>query len=231
MTTTILKVLVGSHAHGLARPDSDRDYRGVFVNSTRALLTLGPKPPQTAWQESEDDETAHEVGKFLFLATKCNPTILEVFWSPIVEEDGLYSHAIIGLRGHVWAARAVRDAFRGYGLNQRKKMLSDREEDRARFEKYSCAYLRSLYAGTMLLSEGRLPIEVTGTAIETILRSWREGRSALNDRYHLTPGEVVDTALFWDDRLEQAYEHNPDKQANLDSVNEVLWDIRKAFLE
>ena len=29
----ILKVVVGSHAHGLAGPESDKDYRSVFVLS------------------------------------------------------------------------------------------------------------------------------------------------------------------------------------------------------
>ena len=228
--TTLLKVLVGSHAHGLARPTSDTDYRGVFVNTTRSLLTLGPKPPQTAWQESDDDDTAHEVGKFLFLATKCNPTILEVFWSPVVSEHEKYGPLLRNLGQSVWNSRAVRDAFRGYGLNQRKKMLSDREEDIPRRDKYACAYVRSLYCGTRLLSDGVLPINVKSTAIEPVLMAWRESRSALGD-HPLTPGEVIDTALFWDERLEHAYQQNPNRQANLAPVNELLWQIRKEFME
>lgn len=41
MDHTILKVLVGSHAHGLAGPDSDRDFRSIFVMPTVELFRLG----------------------------------------------------------------------------------------------------------------------------------------------------------------------------------------------
>ena len=37
---TILRVLVGSHAHGLADPDSDRDFRSVYVIPTIELFRL-----------------------------------------------------------------------------------------------------------------------------------------------------------------------------------------------
>ena len=46
MRTEILRVLVGSRAHGLAQPDSDYDYRSVIRYETRDLLALGPKPKE-----------------------------------------------------------------------------------------------------------------------------------------------------------------------------------------
>lgn len=36
----ILKVIVGSQAHGLATPASDFDYRGVFVVPTKEILCV-----------------------------------------------------------------------------------------------------------------------------------------------------------------------------------------------
>ncbi|KKK77684.1 hypothetical protein LCGC14_2851130, partial [marine sediment metagenome] len=56
----ILKVLVGSHAHGLATPESDRDYRGVFVTPTSDLLRIGVgKPKGHHWAEGgTEDDTA-----------------------------------------------------------------------------------------------------------------------------------------------------------------------------
>ena len=41
--TCILKVVVGSHAHGLAGPDSDKDFRSVFVLPTAAFFRVGFK--------------------------------------------------------------------------------------------------------------------------------------------------------------------------------------------
>ena len=49
--TQILKVLVGSRAHGLARPDSDYDYRGVYVTPTRELFSLRHKLKDKTWVE------------------------------------------------------------------------------------------------------------------------------------------------------------------------------------
>ena len=89
----ILKALVGSRAHGLAGPDSDADYRGVFVTPTSDLLRIGQRQSDTRWVEGEKaadigtakvDDTAWELGHFLSLATHCNPTILEVFAAPVV---------------------------------------------------------------------------------------------------------------------------------------------------
>src|SRR3990167_11312657 len=120
----ILKVLVGSHAHGRAGPDSDIDPRGVFVHPTSAILSLGQKPSNTSWVEADkaagekDDSTAWELGHFLHLATHCNPTILEVFAAPVVEqaEEG---RALSMLFPPILSRKCRRDEFVGYGLNRR----------------------------------------------------------------------------------------------------------------
>ena len=39
----ILKVVVGSHAHGLAGPESDKDFRSVFILPTAELFRVGFK--------------------------------------------------------------------------------------------------------------------------------------------------------------------------------------------
>ena len=51
MSTILLKVIVGSRAHGLAGPESDYDYRGVFLHPTSHILSIGAKPKQTDWVE------------------------------------------------------------------------------------------------------------------------------------------------------------------------------------
>ena len=76
--TQILKVLVGSRAHGLARPDSDYDYCGVYVTPTRELLSLRHKPKDKTWVEgAREDDTSYEVGHFLREATRSSPAMLE----------------------------------------------------------------------------------------------------------------------------------------------------------
>src|SRR3954447_11469464 len=82
-TIEILKVIVGSQAHGLATERSDYDYRGVFVVPTSELLKIGGDAVKhTSWIEGKEDDTSWEISKFLFMATKCNPTVLETFLAP-----------------------------------------------------------------------------------------------------------------------------------------------------
>ena len=84
--TRILSVLVGSQAHGLATPESDSDYRGVFAVDTRTILSLNAKKEYKGWVEGTDeDATSYELRHFLELALKCNPSILEVFSAPVQE--------------------------------------------------------------------------------------------------------------------------------------------------
>ena len=66
----ILKTVVGSRAHGLANPDSDYDYRGVFIAPTSELLKLNVRVKDTKWIEGNKDDTTYEIGKFLFSISK-----------------------------------------------------------------------------------------------------------------------------------------------------------------
>lgn len=113
----ILKSLVGSRAHNLHNDDSDHDFRGVFLVPTKELLKLNAPKVQTNWSEDKtEDSTAWELGHFLFLATKCNPTILEVFLAPkeLTTELG---NSLVKQFPRVWNSKGVMDAFIGYGYN------------------------------------------------------------------------------------------------------------------
>ena len=54
----ILRVLVGSHAHGLAGPESDKDFRSVFAMPTIEMFRLGFKYQGTRMMKEEADETS-----------------------------------------------------------------------------------------------------------------------------------------------------------------------------
>jgi hypothetical protein len=224
----ILKVVVGSQAHGLATPESDYDYRGVFVVPTENFFMLGaPNPQNTSWVEGKEDDTAWEVGHFLNMATHCNPTILETFLAPDIPVK--IQHAIWGLKlrelfPHVWNSKDVMNAFIGYGLNQRKKFFDDKD---ARAAKYAVAYLRTLYQAWELLSTGAFTIRIADTEIGDMLKRWKAMPSVeILQNYS---GEVIENCLRWEKKVREAYEKNPDKQTNLEPVNEFLLDIRKAY--
>jgi hypothetical protein len=55
----ILKVQVGSHA--LAGPESDRDFRTLFVTLATDLFRLQFKYPVTSWKKGKSDEAPWEI--------------------------------------------------------------------------------------------------------------------------------------------------------------------------
>lgn len=124
--TCILKVVVGSHAHGLARPDSDKDFRSVFVLPTAELLRIGFKYQGTRMMKEEDDETAWEIGHFLQLALQGHPLVLETLVAPVVTMNE-WGSELRQLFPRLWSAQAAYDAFLNYCDNQRKKMLEKKD--------------------------------------------------------------------------------------------------------
>jgi len=216
----ILKVIVGSQAHGLANPNSDYDYRGVFVIPTQDFFTLGSKELQhTSWIEGNEDDTSWEVGKFLNLATHCNPTILETFLAPTVPvpiQNAIWGLELQKLFPYVWNSKGVKDAFIGYGLNQRKKFF-DNKDNRA--PKYATAYLRVLYNAWELLSTGTFSVNMEKSPIYDTLKKYKAG--------DYTPGDVIDKCFYWETQVLDAYKKNPNKETDLEPVNKFLIKIRK----
>ena len=220
--TVILKVLVGSQSHGLASADSDYDYRGVYVVPTREILSLGHSYKGSHWLEGEkEDQTAWEIGHFLHLATKCNPTILETFKAPVVYEG--YNTSLgwhIELRNlfpYVWNPNDAFNAFVGYGLNQRKKMLDNHLD---RWCKYAIAYLRTLKNLYDLLSTGDFSLKVDDGAFKDFLLEIKAEKISL--------GTIIDQSEKWINVCQKAKDkctHKPD----ITKVNEFLIKIRKEF--
>lgn len=216
---TILQVLVGSKAHKLDNPDSDRDIRGVFLIPTKEILKINAPKVTTNWKEGDtkeaEDNTMWELGHFLFLATKCNPTILEVFAAPIVETTDI-GDSLRKLFPRIWNSRGVRDAFIGYGLNQRKKFLDKKD---SRPHKYATAYLRTLVQAYYLLTFNTLIVDMSETDEFETLKRFKVGDYEV--------GEVIQCTYEWEDKVRTAYEHNPDKETDFDQLNAWLIKIRK----
>lgn len=228
----ILRCIVGSQAHHLATPESDFDYRGVFVVPTSEILSLGGSPKHTSWIEGKDDDTSWELGHFLNLAVHCNPTILETFLAPRADipkheksvlGGGFYAdpetrlgEELRALFPYIWNSTDVKNAFLGYGWNQRKKFLEEKDK---RPNKYAAAFLRVLYNAWELLSTGTFQVDLRGTEIYDTVRRFRNGE--------YTRGEVIDACYTWQTRVEDAFRKNPKHEADLRPVNEFLLRVRK----
>ncbi len=80
----IYRCQVGSKAFGLASDDSDDDLRGIFLPPARLHWSLRRLPEQLEFADQERDEVYWELEKFLRLALKANPNVLETLWTPLV---------------------------------------------------------------------------------------------------------------------------------------------------
>jgi predicted nucleotidyltransferase len=234
----ILKVLVGSQAHGLANEDSDHDYRAVYVNATTEILSIGHTYKGSHWVEGENvDQTAYEIGHFLKLATKCNPTALEVLRAPVIESHAK-DIAVEAFRGsypdyvkfdvgkelrdlfpYIWNPKDAFNAFVGYSSNQRKKML-DKKDNRG--PKFACAYLRTLYSLNELLEFGTFDLEVKDQTLKNLLIEIRNGE--------FKPGQVIDIAEGYIEIAKMLRDQST-QEPDLDKVHDFLMKVRKTYWE
>lgn len=79
----IYRCQVGSKAFGLSSDESDDDLRGIFLPPAERHWSLFQVPEQIELQD-ESDEVYWELEKFVHLALKANPNILETLWTPLV---------------------------------------------------------------------------------------------------------------------------------------------------
>jgi predicted nucleotidyltransferase len=157
----ILKALVGSHLYGLDTEDSDYDYNGIFLEPTSSILSLH-KPSQTHVTH-DPDSTLHEVEKFMWLAAKGNPTVLELLFCPeytVLEFEGQW---LLDIR-HDFLSDAVRASFGGYAYQQAVKLQKRENEGmvgfnpavKNRYAKHARHCFRLLRQGRELLETGTL---------------------------------------------------------------------------
>lgn len=154
---TILSVVVGSRAYGLAVDGSDVDRRGVFVAPT-PLFWRFDKPP-THVDGPEPERFSWEAERFCTLALDANPTVLECLWSPLVERITPVGEELRGLRDAFLSLRAHR-TFMRYADSQFRKLEGDlRNRGEPRW-KHVMHMLRLMLSGTHLVRYGEPLVDV-----------------------------------------------------------------------
>lgn len=161
--TTILQGVVGSTAYGLATEDSDVDRLAVHVAPVEDLLAWGLTKGQESRVQHEPDITSHDIGKYLRLALRGNPTILELMWLPKYEVITEHGQDLLLHANAVLSARAVRDSYGGYAMQQMKRLLNRGDgsfsaDTRKRKPKHARHCFRLLLQGEALLRTGRVEV-------------------------------------------------------------------------
>ncbi len=80
---TIFQTITGSHAYGMATPESDIDTKGVAISPKSTVLGFAYNFAQKEQLTDEVDSVVYDLRKFMKLATQNNPNIIEImFISP-----------------------------------------------------------------------------------------------------------------------------------------------------
>lgn len=114
----IFKVLCGSHAHGTNLPESDKDYKGVYIQSPESILERGYQEQV----EISKDECYYELKRFIELCCTNNPTMLEVLFSP--EDCIIYKHEVFDMLlqdKEKFLSKSCKYSFGGYAQSQIQK--------------------------------------------------------------------------------------------------------------
>lgn len=158
---TILKARVGSHLYGLNHENSDEDFLGVMVRPTDEIL--GFFNNEETYVTHNPDCTLHEVKKFINLAAKGNPTVLELLFVPEYLHM-TYEGAILVAHRQMFLSNSVRASFGGYAVQQAWKLKAREEEGlegfnpavKNRYAKHARHCFRLMRQGRMLLETGTL---------------------------------------------------------------------------
>src|SRR5204862_543499 len=122
---------------------------------------------------------------------------------------------------HVWNSNDVKNAFIGYGINQRKKFFDNKDK---RAPKYATAYYRVLFNCYELLSKGTFTVNLS-TLPDADQEVYKTAKNFKEGRY--THGEVIEACWQMETRVLKAFEANPDKKTNMEPVNEFLLKARR----
>lgn len=153
----IYRCVVGSRAYGLEHSESDTDVRGIYLPPAEMHWSLYGVPEQL--ENKDREECFWELQKFLVLALKANPNVLECLYSPQVEFANPIAKELLSIRS-IFLSRLVYQTYNGYVLSQFKKMEQDIRTKGAIKWKHAMHLIRLLISGEKTLSEGFIPIEV-----------------------------------------------------------------------
>lgn len=188
----IFACVIGSRAYGLEDENSDTDRRGVYLPPAELHWSLYGVPEQLECDETQ--EAYWELQKFVVLALKANPNVLECLYSPLIEKATPLGEELIALR-EIFLSRLVYQTYNGYVMSQFKKMQADiRNQGEVKW-KHVMHLIRLLISGIHVLRHGDVAVRVDEhrEALLAIKRGdtpWKE-----TERWRLKLHEEFETAF------------------------------------
>lgn len=172
----IYRCVVGSRAYGLENDASDTDRRGIYLPPATAHWSLYGVPEQL--ENDATQEVYWEAQKFVVMALRANPNVLECLNSPIVEEATPIALELLAIRS-AFLSKMVYQTYNGYVMSQFKKLEADLRNKGEVKWKHVMHLLRLLIAGVTILEEGRVPVHAG--AYRDKLLSVKRGENSLDE--------------------------------------------------
>jgi predicted nucleotidyltransferase len=153
----IYRCVVGSRAYGLDTDESDTDLRGIYIAPAELQWSLFGAPEQ--FEDNATQSCYWELQKFIVMALRANPNILECLYSPVVEKQTELGAELLALRKE-FLSQMIFQTFNGYAMSQFKKIEQDIRNSGQIKWKHAMHLLRLLLTGAATLREGRVPVRV-----------------------------------------------------------------------
>lgn len=215
----IFRCVIGSRAYGLDDEDSDIDRRGIYLPPADLHWSLYGVPDQL--ENDATQEVYWELQKFVVLALKANPNVLECLYTPIVETATPLAQEMLDMRA-VFLSKLVFQTYSGYVASQFKKMQTDiRNQGQVKW-KHVMHLIRLLLSGINVLKEGVVSVAV-GEHRERLL-AIKSGDTKWD--------EVESWRLALHQEFESAFEQTMlPERPNYERANEYLVKARRLALE
>ncbi len=154
----LFRCITGSRAYGLDAEGSDVDRRGFYLPPAELDWSLAAAPEQL--EDRVNDEVYWEAKKFIALALKANPTVLECLFTPLVEYVHPLAEPLLAARG-IFVTRLLYQTYNGYVMSQFKKLEQDMRTHGQVRPKHAMHLIRLLLAGIEALESGSIPVRVS----------------------------------------------------------------------
>ena len=147
----LFECITGSKAYGLDHALSDTDIKGIYISPKEDFYGLNYTPQIN---NETNDEMYYELGRFVDLLLKSNPSMIELLHTP--EDKILYEHPLFSKLKEVnFLNKRCKDSFAGYAMTQVRKASGLNKKIRKPFKKEKKTILEFCY---VLHGQGSMPL-------------------------------------------------------------------------
>ena len=167
----LCKCLAGSHMYGLNSPDSDLDYRGIFLNDTAEQIIGMGRHDYVDLRNDTQDEFMWEFRHYMNSLRKTNTQSLELLFNDKWIEVDKKFLLLQEVKEEFIDCEKLYTSLKGYMSNEYRLATGERTGDmgskrRNQLEKYGFSpknftnLFRLAYSGITLFKEGYFPTDI-----------------------------------------------------------------------